>query len=234
MKDQNKTKKQLINELLALRLRIAELGALENEHKRLEEALEQLAAIVQSSDDAIIGKTLGGMIISWNSGAERVYGYSSVEVIGRHISILLPPNHPAEMSQFLERISRGERIDHYATMRMRKDAQFIYVSLTISPIKDATGKIVGASTVARDISSHRRVEEALAESEGRLRIIWESVQTGIVIIDPETHRIIDANSVAVKLIGAPKEQIIGSVCQRYFCPAEKGGCPITDLGQTVV
>jgi PAS domain S-box-containing protein len=233
MKDQNKTKKQLINELVALRLRIAELGALENEHKRLEEALEQLAAIVQSSDDAIIGKTLGGMIISWNSGAERVYGYSSVEVVGRHMSILLPPNHPDEVSQFLERISRGERIDHYETVRMRKDGQLIYVSLTISPIKDATGKIVGASTVARDISGHKRMEEALRESEGRLRIILESVQTGIVIIDPETHRIIDANSVAVKLIGAPKEQIIGSGCHRYICPAEKGRCPITDLGQIV-
>jgi PAS domain S-box-containing protein len=116
---------------------------------------------------------------------------------------------------------------------MRKDGQFIYVSLTMSPVKDATGKIVGASTVARDISGHKRVEEALRESEARLRIILESVQTGIVIIDPKTHRIIDANSVAVKLIGAPKEQIIGSGCHRYICPAEKGRCPITDLGQTV-
>src|SRR4030042_289789 len=176
MKDQNKTKKQLINELVALRLRIAELGALENEHKRSEETLEQLAAIVQSSDDAIIGKTLGGMIISWNSGAERVYGYSSVEVIRRHISILLPPNHPDEVSQFLERISRGERIDHYETMRMRKDGQLIYVSLTISPIKDETGKIVGASTVARDISGHKRVEEALRESENKYRKIFENIQ----------------------------------------------------------
>ena len=221
MKDQNKTKKQLINELVALRLRIAELGSLENEHKRSEEALEQLAAIVQSSDDAIIGKTLGGMIISWNSGAERVYGYSSVEVIRRHISILLPPNHPDEMSQFLERISRGERIDHYETVRMRKDGQFIYVSLTISPVKDATGKIVGASTVARDISGHKRAEEALRESENKYRKIFENVQDVFYQADNEGN-IIDISPSIERYSGYPREELIGKpVGAVYFNPEDR-------------
>ncbi|MGA2463390.1 MAG: PAS domain-containing sensor histidine kinase [Thermodesulfobacteriota bacterium] len=221
MKDQNKTKKQLINELVALRLRIAELGALENEHKRSEEALEQLAAIVQSSDDAIIGKTLGGMIISWNSGAERVYGYSSVEVIRRHISILLPPNHPDEVFQFLERISRGERIDHYETVRMRKDGQFIYVSLTISPVKDATGKIVGASTVARDISGHKRAEEALRESENKYRKIFENVQDVFYQTDNEGN-IIDISPSIERYSGYPREELIGKpVGAVYFNPEDR-------------
>jgi PAS domain S-box-containing protein len=221
MKDQNKTKKQLINELVALRLRIAELGALENEHKRSEEALEQLAAIVQSSDDAIIGKTLGGMIISWNSGAERVYGYSSVEVIRRHISILLPPNHPDEVFQFLERISRGERIDHYETVRMRKDGQFIYVSLTISPVKDATGKIVGASTVARDISGHKRAEEALRESENKYRKIFENVQDVFYQADNEGN-IIDISPSIERYSGYPREELIGKpVGAVYFNPEDR-------------
>jgi two-component system, sensor histidine kinase and response regulator len=221
MKDQNKTKKQLINELVALRLRIAELGALENEHKRSGEALEQLAAIVQSSDDAIIGKTLGGIIISWNSGAERVYGYSSVEVIRRHISILLPPNHPDEVFQFLERISRGERIDHYETVRMRKDGQFIYVSLTISPVKDATGKIVGASTVARDISGHKRAEEALRESENKYRKIFENVQDVFYQADNEGN-IIDISPSIERYSGYPREELIGKpVGAVYFNPEDR-------------
>jgi PAS domain S-box-containing protein len=219
MKDQNKTKKQLINELVELRLRIAELGALENGYKRSEAALEQLAAIVQSSDDAIIGKTLEGIILSWNSGAERIYGYSSAEVIGRYISILLPPNRPDEVSQLLERIGRGERIDHYETVRIRKDGQLIHISLMISPVRDTTGKIVGASTIARDISGHKRVEEALRESEERYRSLFEESRDATYTTSQEGE-ILDANRSMFNLFGYSREEMIGLKARETYVLSE--------------
>lgn len=111
-----------------------------------------LAAIVDSSEDAVIGKTLEGIIMSWNYGAERIYGYSKEEVKGRSIAILIPEGYPDEVPKIFKKISRGEKIDHYETLRVRKDGKKIHVSLTISPIKDKTGTIIGASTIARDIT----------------------------------------------------------------------------------
>ncbi|GAG21213.1 unnamed protein product, partial [marine sediment metagenome] len=110
--------------------------------RTLEEARSQLAAIVESSADAIIGKTLDGIITSWNLGAERIYGYTSKEIVGRSISILAPPNRPDEVLQILKKIKRGECINNYETVRLRKDGKQIDVSLTISPIMDAVGKII--------------------------------------------------------------------------------------------
>jgi PAS domain S-box-containing protein len=135
------------------------------ERKRTMEALFQLAAIVQSSEDAIIGKTLDGVITSWNKGAETIYGYSAEEALGRSISILAPPDLPDEIKQILQKIAEGERVDRYETARLRKDGKRIDVSLTISPIEDETGKIMGASTIARDISERKRIEEALRETD---------------------------------------------------------------------
>ena len=215
MKDQDQTKMQLMNELVELRKRIAELKTLGNGHKRSEAALEQLAAIVQSSDDAIIGKTLEGIILSWNVGAERIYGYSSAEVVGRHISILLPPNRPDEVSQLLERIGRGERVDHYETVRIRKDGQLIHISLMISPVRDTTGKIVAASTIARDISGHKRVEEALRKSEERYRTLFEESRDAIFTTSQE-GKILDANRSMVNLFGYSREETIGlKAMERY-------------------
>ena len=135
------------------------------DHKEADEALAQLAAIVESSNDAIIGKTLDGIITSWNSGAEKIYGYSAQEAIGSPMSILVPPELPDDQSQFLERIKRGDRVDRYETVRLRKDGEQINVSLTISPIKDVTGNIIGASTIARDITEHKRIQRALRDSD---------------------------------------------------------------------
>jgi PAS domain S-box-containing protein len=132
------------------------------EHKRAEEDVFHLAAIVESSDDAIIGKTLGGIIRTWNPGAERIYGYPSGEAIGQPISILVPPDRPDEVPQILERIKRGERVDHFETVRKRKDGSPIDVSLSISPILDASGNVVGASTIARDITVHKRAQKEQA------------------------------------------------------------------------
>ena len=139
------------------------------ERKRAEESQAQLAAIVESSDDAIIGKTLDGIIFSWNSGAEKLYGYSSEEMKNRPISTLLPPNRPDEMPTILARIKRGENIKHYETIRIRKDGSIIYVSLTTSPIKDMAGNIIGASTIARDVTERKRAEEEIKKLDQELK-----------------------------------------------------------------
>ncbi|MEW5859096.1 MAG: PAS domain S-box protein [Cyanobacteriota bacterium] len=128
------------------------------ERKRGEEALSQLASIVESSEDAIVGKTLDGIITSWNSGAERIYGYTAQEAKGQPISILLTPDHLNEMRLILARISSGERIPPYETVRLRKDGRQIDVAITISPIKNRAGQVTGASAIARDISDRRAVE----------------------------------------------------------------------------
>jgi PAS domain S-box-containing protein len=131
------------------------------ERKRSEEAQRQLAAIVESSDDAIIGKTLDGIVTSWNKGAERLYGYTAEEIIDKPIIILLPPGRLDEEPQIIGRVRSGERIEHLETVRRHKDGRDIHVSLTISPIKDATGKIIGASKIARDISARKHAEEEI-------------------------------------------------------------------------
>jgi PAS domain S-box-containing protein len=143
-------------------LRKANLQA--NELIKLQEKTVEtnakLAAIVESSGDAILSKTLEGLITSWNPGAEKIYGYTASEVTGRHISILAPAERREEMQQILEQIKRGEQVDHSDTMRVRKDGRRIAVSLTVSPIKDADGRIIGASTIARDITERKRKEQA--------------------------------------------------------------------------
>jgi len=125
-------------------------------------APEYLAAIVDSTDDAVIGKTLDGTILSWNKGAERIYGYAPDEVVGRPISVLIPADRADELPAILSRIARGERIDHYLTKRVRKDGVVLDISVTISPVQDATGKIVGASAIARDVTAQQyETKEAL-------------------------------------------------------------------------
>lgn len=129
------------------------------ENLRGEESRIRLAAIVASSNDAIIGKTLEGIITNWNDGARRIFGYSEEEVLGQPINILIPSDRPDEEPAIIERLKRGERVDHYETVRVRKDGQRINISLTISPIRNALGQIIGASKIARDISEHKRLQE---------------------------------------------------------------------------
>src|SRR5215467_8397840 len=117
-----------------------------------------LAAIVESAEDAIVGKTLEGIVTSWNQGAEKIFGYTAEEMVGRSITTLIPPDHPNEEPTILQRIRRGERVEHYETKRIRKDGQIIDVSLTISPIRNRGGTIVGASKIARDITERKVVE----------------------------------------------------------------------------
>jgi PAS domain S-box-containing protein len=138
------------------------------ERKRAEELY--LTAIVQASDDAIIGKTLEGTIVSWNKGAEKIYGYKAEEILGHSISVLLPPGKPDELPRIIKHLRRGQRIESYETTRVHKDGHLIDVSVTISPVKDKAGKVVGASAVARDITKRRQAEAALRLSEERFRV----------------------------------------------------------------
>lgn len=142
------------------------------ERRRAEEALREsedksrnLAAIVESSHDAIIGKSLDGTILSWNAGAERMYGYVAEEIVGRPVSVLSPAERPDEVIRILERLKRGEPVDHFETKRVRKDGREIHVSLNVSPIVDRAGQVIGASTIARDITTAKRAEQALREAK---------------------------------------------------------------------
>ena len=136
-----------------------------SERKKLDELRSQLAAIVDSSDDAIIGKSLDGVITSWNHGAERIFGYPAGEVLGRSIAVLAPAGREAEHVELLERLRQGQRIEPFETLRRRKDGREIHVSVTLSPIHDARGLVVGASKVARDISDRKHAELALARAK---------------------------------------------------------------------
>jgi len=135
------------------------------------ESRKQLSAIVDSSDDAIVSKDLNGIIRSWNSGAQRIFGYSAEEAIGRPITIIIPSELQQEEREILARLRRGERIDHFETVRLSKSGSRVYVSLTISPVRDNLGNVIGASKIARDISERRRFEEALKESEFSARLL---------------------------------------------------------------
>jgi diguanylate cyclase (GGDEF)-like protein/PAS domain S-box-containing protein len=131
------------------------------ERKLVEESRHWLASIVESSNDAIIGKTLGGVVLSWNRAAERIYGYTAAEIVGRSISMVVPPEYMDELREILDAVSHGKQIMHHETERIRKDGQRIHVSLTISPIRDENGTIFGASAISRDITERRLTDERL-------------------------------------------------------------------------
>ena len=143
---------------------------------KADKAIGLLAAIVDSSDDAIVSKTLDGVITSWNAGAERLFGYTASEAVGQHISLIIPANRRNEETVIIERIKKGERIEQFDTVRMRKDQTPLDISLTISPVRDASGKIVGASKIARDITQRKRIERELRESEDCDRTLADALE----------------------------------------------------------
>ncbi len=144
---------------------------------------DYLAAIVDSSDDAIIGKTLDGTIISWNRGAERIYGYTADEAVGKPIAILIPDDRRDELPGIFERLRRGERIDHYQTVRVRKDGKRLTISVTISPVRDGAGTIVGASAIARDITEQERaVHDALRTRDDFISIAAHELRTPLTTV----------------------------------------------------
>jgi two-component system, chemotaxis family, CheB/CheR fusion protein len=173
------------------------------ERQRADTLTALLAAIVNSSDDAIIGKDLNGVITSWNRGAENLFGYTAQEAIGQPVTMLMPPDRLHEEAEILEQLKRGDRVEDFETVRLRKNGSSLEISLTISPIKDATGQIIGASKVARDITERKRAEEALAQSHAELQSHAEELTR--------------FNSVAVgrelRMIELKKE--INELCQRH-------------------
>jgi PAS domain S-box-containing protein len=163
--------------------------------------MQRLRVLVDSSDDAIIDKQLDGTIVSWNGGAERIYGYSANEVLGKSISILMPPERCDELASLLERIASGERVNHHETVRMCKDGRRIDVSVTVSPINDARGSVIGAVTIARDITERKRAEE-------NVHAVLESSPDAIVIVSSD-GRIERVNRQTEQLFGYRRDELRG-------------------------
>ncbi len=171
-------------------------------------AQEYLAAIVESSDDAIIAKSLDGIILACNAATERIFGYPPAELIGQSIRILIPPDRQAEENEILGRIRQGGRVDHFETVRLTKDGRLIDISLTVSPVHDASGAIVGISKVARDITERKRAAAALAEQQEWFRVTLGSIGDGIIASDAE-GRVTFINPVAETLTGWTSESAKG-------------------------
>ncbi len=171
------------------------------EHRRDEVRLRQAAAIIENSDDAIISKDLDGRILSWNRGAERLYGYTAEEAVGQPVTMLIPDDRPDEEPSILARIRAGERVDHYETVRVRKDGTPIEISLTISPVRNADGRVVGASKIARDITGRKATERALREQTEALATINELGR--VISAELDLHRMVQAvTDAATELTGA--------------------------------
>jgi PAS domain S-box-containing protein len=174
-----------------------------------------LAAIVESSDDAIVTKNLEGIIQSWNAGAERLFGYTAQEVVGRPVLILIPPEHHDEERYILDRLQRGERIEHFETVRLTKDGRKIEVSLTVSPVRDRFGTIIGASKVARDISERKRAAAEIAAQREWLARTLESIGDAVIATDSQ-GRVVFLNPVAERLTGWSGADARGRRCEDVF------------------
>ena len=172
------------------------------------EASRILAAIYDSSDDAIIVKDLDGVIVAWNRGAERVYGYAADEMIGRSIATIIPTDRPDQLPSILTKIKSGEAVERFETVRVAKDGRRVEAAITVTPIRDGSGRIVGAATVARDVTGRKRSERALQASELRWHAVIESAVDGIVLIDA-TGRIEAFNPAAERLFGYTEAEVVG-------------------------
>ncbi len=174
-----------------------------------------LAAIIECSDDAIISQSLDGIITSWNSGARKVFGYSAEDAIGRAISMIIPPEKGEEEQEILHRLRRGERLEHFETTRVRKDGKRIEVSLTISPIFDEAGNLVGAAKIARDITAAKLAREQLWHERERLRVTLSSIGDAVIVSD-EQGVVQFMNPVAEALTGWPQAEAVGQRLEAVF------------------
>ncbi|MBV9864615.1 MAG: PAS domain S-box protein [Abitibacteriaceae bacterium] len=186
------------------------IGMIEDisQRRQAEASLLQLAAIVESSHDAIIGKTLDGTITSWNTGAHKMYGYTAAEVIGQSIAILMPADRPDEIARILEKLKRGERVEPFETIRVRKDGQPIHVSLTVSPIIDAAGTVSGASAIARDITAQKKAQEQILQQAHHIQLLLDSTDEGIYGIDLQGCCSF-INKSGARMLGYTPEEIMG-------------------------
>jgi PAS domain S-box-containing protein len=182
-----------------------------------------LAAIVESSDEAIVSKTLDGVVTSWNPAAHALFGYTADEVIGRHISILAAPGRESEMPSILARIRRGQKVDRYETVRRRKDGSLVDVLLTVSPIRDESGQIIGASKIARDMTERKRVENALRATEERFRHLADAVPDIVWTADPDGS-ITFANGRWFDFCGITPEQNVRDWPEPVLHPDDRARC----------
>jgi PAS domain S-box-containing protein len=179
-----------------------------------EEAQGRLAAIVASSADAIISKTLDGIVTSWNEAAERMFGYPASEMIGQSIRRLIPADRQAEEDMILACLARGERIEHYETIRVAKDGRTINVSVTVSPMQDDSGRIIGASKIARDITERKEAENALRQSREHLELLSNTVPAVIFYLDHE-QRYMSVNNEFTRWFGVAREEVIGRTAREF-------------------
>jgi PAS domain S-box-containing protein len=179
--------------------------------ERAEQPIDLLAAIVDSSDDAIISKNLDGVITSWNSSAERIFGYTADEAIGRAITLIVPPERRNEEAEILERLRRGERINRLQTVRTARDGTRISVSLTISPVRNGAGRAIGASTVARDVTAQRQAVQALQESEERFRAMVETNPECVSVVAAD-GTLLHMNSGGVRVLGGNCDEVVVGRC----------------------
>lgn len=188
--------------------------------RHAEEERRLLAAIVESSDDAIMSKSLDGTILSWNAGAERLYGYRADEMKGRSISVLVPADRQHEVTELLERIRRGEQVRHHETARIRKDGVHLPISLTVSPLRDRAGRVVGSSAIGRDITAQKQAETALRRASAYHRTLIEASPDPLVTIGPD-GRITDVNSATEAVTGYARGALIGTDFSDYFTEPEQ-------------
>ncbi|MGO8983884.1 MAG: PAS domain S-box protein [Terriglobales bacterium] len=179
------------------------------ERRQAEEARSRLAAIVESSDDAIISKNLEGIILSWNRGAENLFGFSEAEAVGQTITSIIPPENPEEEETILAKIRAGGKVEHSETVRVTKEGKKIDVSLTISPMRDATGKVVGASKVARDISERKRAEAELRKSEERFSKAFRQSPMALSLVSARTHCYLDISETFERTWGYTRDDVKG-------------------------
>jgi PAS domain S-box-containing protein len=221
------------------RLGLAVTQALERrrllaEKARAERDAFQLAAIVQSSDDAIVAKTLDAIITSWNPAAERLYGWTRAEAVGRPISLIIPPERAGEQERIMQSVWAGRRVEPFDTARLRKDGSRVEVSLSISPVKDAAGRVVGAAAVARDLTGRKRAEDERRRLVEHVQLLLDSTDQGIYGLDRE-GRCTFINRAAAAMLGYQPTEVVGHNVHELFhhsrpdgspCPAEE--CPISN------
>jgi PAS domain S-box-containing protein len=194
--------------------------AFENDLRSPELAPYWLAALIDSADDAIISKTLEGIVTSWNKGAERIFGFTAEEAIGNPITIIIPPDHLDEEPQILARLRAGERIEHFETVRQRKDGKRLDISLTVSPIKGPDGRIVGASKIARDITEQRQARRELDEASERLRLALAASHLGDWSWDLETD-VVKFSDTAARIFGIPGREMTWTEMRDLLAPEDR-------------
>ncbi len=187
--------------------------------KQVELSSNRIAAIVESSDDAIIGKDLTGRVTSWNRGAESIFGYTAAEMIGQSIMAIIPADRQDEEREILDTVKHGQGVKHLETSRRTKDGRLIDVSITTSPIRDANGDVVGVSKIARDISEQRKAEASRRALQARYRALFEHAPDGIVIANAESYYL-DANASICRMLGYTRDELVGLHASDIVVPAE--------------